>query len=272
VKWRGGSAEDVDQSLLARIEDASLHASAPPEQRWLDGWLLRFSPGKAKRARSIQAVAPGRLPIDTKLALAAEVYREAALPMLVRVTPLSAPAGLDAHLAALGWEAIEDTLVLVHTGLGKGSAFGVTGPTPAHPPGLCWTELDTAAFAQAVGVLRGSTPTERDAHAERLRAASTRFQAYAWTDATLGTVVACGQFAREGDLVGIYDVFTAAARRRTGLASSLCERMLSISANEGAKVAYLQVGADNLGAQRVYGRLGFAVGYSYHYRVPGRSP
>jgi len=34
--------------------------SAPPEQRWLDGWLLRFSPGKAKRARCINAVAEGR--------------------------------------------------------------------------------------------------------------------------------------------------------------------------------------------------------------------
>jgi hypothetical protein len=44
---------------LSRIEDAGLNASAPPQQRWLDGWLLRFSPGKANRARCINALAAG---------------------------------------------------------------------------------------------------------------------------------------------------------------------------------------------------------------------
>ncbi len=49
-----------DATLLSRVEDAGLNASAPPQQRWIDGWLLRFSPGKAKRARCINAVAgPG---------------------------------------------------------------------------------------------------------------------------------------------------------------------------------------------------------------------
>ena len=54
---RAHSSRDPD--LLSRIEDAGLNASAPPQQRWLDGWLLRFSPGKAKRARCVNAVAAG---------------------------------------------------------------------------------------------------------------------------------------------------------------------------------------------------------------------
>ena len=45
--------------LLSRVEDAGLNASAPVEQRWLDGWLVRFCPGKAKRARCVNAVAQG---------------------------------------------------------------------------------------------------------------------------------------------------------------------------------------------------------------------
>ena len=40
-------------ALLSRIEDAGLNASAPPQQRWIDGWLVRYCPGKAKRARCI---------------------------------------------------------------------------------------------------------------------------------------------------------------------------------------------------------------------------
>ena len=64
-----------DADLLSRIEDAGLNASAPPQQRWLDGWLVRVSPGKAKRARCINAVAEGRLPLDHKLERAAELYQ-----------------------------------------------------------------------------------------------------------------------------------------------------------------------------------------------------
>ena len=67
----------LPETLLSRIEDAGINASAPPQQRWADGWLLRFSPGEAKRARCIQAVADGRLPLDERLALCAAVFAEA---------------------------------------------------------------------------------------------------------------------------------------------------------------------------------------------------
>ena len=30
-------------ALLSRIEDAGLNASAPPQQRWLDGWIVRLT-------------------------------------------------------------------------------------------------------------------------------------------------------------------------------------------------------------------------------------
>ena len=74
-----------DTGLLARIEDAGLNASAPPQQRWMDGWLLRFSPGKAKRARCVNAVAAGRLALADKLQRCEAVYAEAQLPLLVRI-------------------------------------------------------------------------------------------------------------------------------------------------------------------------------------------
>ena len=51
-------------TLARRIEDAGLNASAPPQQAFVDGWLLRLSPGKAKRARCINALQRGRLPLE----------------------------------------------------------------------------------------------------------------------------------------------------------------------------------------------------------------
>ena len=247
---------------LSRIEDASLNASAPPQQRWIDGWLVRFSPGKARRARCVNALAPGRLPLDEKLRLAAAVYAEAGLPTHLRITPFSQPAILDAELAARGWRRIEDTLVLVRRSLDG----LVARPLPA---GLLWAELDAATFAAAAGALRGSPAIEREAHAERLRLLPVPWRGYTLIDAASAAPIACGQVAREGRLAGVYDVVTAPERRREGLAALLCERMLSTSASEGANTGYLQVGAENHPAQRLYRRLGFTDGYGYHYRVPG---
>src|SRR5204863_9630927 len=104
---------NFDPSLLARIEEAGLNASAPPQQRLVDGWLLRFSPGKAKRARCLNAISAGLLPLDRKLALCQSVFDEVALPMLVRITPFSEPEGLDGALERRGMRRIDDTRVMV---------------------------------------------------------------------------------------------------------------------------------------------------------------
>ena len=95
-----------DPALLSHIEDAGLNASAPPQQRWLDGWLLRLSPGKAKRARCVNAVALGRLPLEQKLAACERAYAAAELPMIVRITPFSLPVGLDAALVHGGGRSV----------------------------------------------------------------------------------------------------------------------------------------------------------------------
>lgn len=253
------------QPLLSSIEDAGLNASAPRQQRWLDGWLMRFSPGKAKRARCINALAPGRLPPDERLALARAAYAEAGLPLLVRITPFTQPPALDGWLEGQGYTVLDDTRVMVATSL------PAAAPS-APPPGLRLQPLAGADFAEAVGRLRGSTAAERRAHAERLAAAPVPLRGFVLRridgEGDQGAVVACGQFAREGALVGLYDVHTDPAHRGQGLASWLCERLLAKAASEGASIGYLQVDAGNEAARRIYRRLGFADAYAYHYRQP----
>ena len=249
-----------DPLLLSRIEDAGLNASAPPQQRWLDGWLLRFSPGKAKRARCVNAVALGKLPLEAKLALAGAVFSEVQLPMVVRITPFSAPHDLDAQLEARGWPRIDDTRTMVRAGLDT----LVKEPLPA---GLSWQAMGHTAFAQTVGQLRGSPMAQSQAHAQRLELSPVPFHALAIRREADGALLACGQFAREADLTGLYDVFTAEAARGQGLARRLCSRLLAQARDEGARSAYLQVEGDNHAARSVYKRLGFADAYRYHYRT-----
>lgn len=254
-----------DDTLLSRIEDAGLNASAPPQQRWLDGWIVRTSPGKARRARCINAVAPGRLSSAEKFRLAQALFDEAGLPLLARITRFTLPPGLDDELAQAGWAAEDETQVLVCPHLQPVKTSGPCNDAP--PAGLAWQALGANEYAAAVGALRGSSAEQQAAHAQRLRFSPVPYRGYALLRAD-GQVLACGQSAREGAMVGLYDIYTHPEARNQGLSQWLCKRLLTLVAQEGATLAYLQVEAANLSAQAVYRRLGFTFGYSYHYRQP----
>ena len=92
-----------DVSALA-IEEAGLNALQTQRQLFYDGWLLRVSPGKAKRARSVNPHFGSSLPLDGKIDRCERLYGASGLPTLFRVTPFAKPPGLDAarvdHAAA----------------------------------------------------------------------------------------------------------------------------------------------------------------------------
>lgn len=274
-----------DPAGLSRIEDAGLNASAPPQQLWLDGWLLRLCPGKAKRARCINALAAGHLRLDERLAQATARYHQAGLPLVLRCTPFSQPRTWDADLDALGLQAFDDTCVMVApvsqlrlrdaplicapTGALPGaptvaSPDRATAPRPASETALQLSAASADDFAAAVGQLRGTPAEQQGAHAERLMQSPVPYRG--WLLHQGGTLLACGQYAREAEHVGLYDVFTAPAARNQGLARRLCAELLRRAVAEGAQVAYLQVDAANEPARAVYRRLGFVDGYRYHYR------
>ncbi len=250
---------ELPVELLSRIEDAGLNASAPPQQRWIDGWLVRFSPGKAQRARCINAVAPGRLASSEKLTQCQALYRSAGLRLIFRITPFSQPPGLDDLLAQRGYQRFDDTRVMVCPVLSRHA------PEPA-PEGTQFESIDSEAYAHIVGEFRGTAQSGRQAHAERLKHSPVPYQGMLLR-AGDGAVLACGQFAIESELVGLYDVFTAPAARGQGLSRRLCARLLAQAREQGARTSYLQVDADNHAARALYRRLGFADGYAYHYRA-----
>ncbi|HEX7156950.1 MAG TPA: GNAT family N-acetyltransferase [Burkholderiaceae bacterium] len=248
----------------AAIEDAGLNASQPPQQLLIDGWLLRFNPGKAKRARSVNALAPGRRPLAAKVDEALAWYRESGLPCLFRITPFSQPPELDRYLGQQRFSAGDESRVMT-------LPLDAMRLDPPHADARV-LEVDPHTFAHHVGALRESTPAQIDAHARRLLAAAlerstSRLVAL---HPVSGLPLAAGQCVRQRHLAGIYDVITEPGHRRLGLASALVLTMLRHAAARGARVAYLQVDAANEPARRLYARLGFADRYAYWYRAaPG---
>jgi ribosomal protein S18 acetylase RimI-like enzyme len=247
-------------TLLSRVEDAGLNASAPPQQRWLDGWLVRFCPGKAKRARCVNAVAQGRLSLQEKLTLCQQVFDEARLPLIFRITPMSEPQKLDSWLEVTGLRAFDDTRVMINDDLR-------TLTSETLPPGVNLQRVGHSAFAQIVGQMRASPLSQQQAHAQRLELSPVSFEGWVLRRSGESSVLACGQTAAEADMVGIYDVFTASEARNNGWARKLCGQLLDRARQQGARVGYLQVDASNLAARSVYRRLGFDDAYAYHYRT-----
>ncbi len=258
--------------LAFTIEQASLNSSQPAEQAFHDGWLLRFSPGKAKRARSVQPLMAGSLPLEDKISHVRRFYEARGLTPIIRITPMVQPTHLDDTLAALGWRAFEDCRVMQRT---LDPRLPVFDEAEAAARGLKLLEMSVAEFTRLIGGWRGSSATAIAAHAARLQAQPFASTLLALHDAHGPAAV--GQFVLEGEgagptvggVAGLFDIFTAAEVRGQGHARRLTAALLDRATAGGARRAYLQVDAHNGAARAVYTALGFTDLYAYWYRAPG---
>ena len=241
---------------LRRIEEVSLNALQTQRQLFYDGWLLRVSPGRAKRGRSVNAHFGSTLPLHAKIAYCERLYRERELPTLFRITPFVVPADLDHTLEERGYAAYETTLVQV---------AGLDRPPDAVPIDAALRAVPATEFVDAIGDLRQLTPMQRQAHLERMAESPLRHRNIL---AVRGAhVLGCGQALLEDDIVGIYSMVTAEPARGQGIATAIVARLLAWAWERGATTSYLQVDASNASAIAVYRKYEFTTRYTYHYRM-----
>lgn len=235
-----------------RLEELGLNSSTPPGQLLYDGWLLRMLKGKAKRARSINAVYSSTLPLDEKIAHCERLYAPAGVPMIFRITPFSQPSGLDAELERRGFGKFEETSVQYAPIDSMHFQLATASP------------LDLPAWLDAVAELRDSPPQHRDAHRARLEGSPLALRAVAAEEH--GRIVATGLTIVEGDCAGLFDIVTREDARRHGYGRGVVASLLKTAWDLGARHAYLQVGSGNEGARRLYTQFGFRERYTYWYR------
>jgi ribosomal protein S18 acetylase RimI-like enzyme len=240
-----------------RLEELSLNSSAPPGQLLYDGWLVRLQRGKAKRARSVNAVYPSSLALADKIPYCERLFESVALPALFRITPFSEPAALDAELDRRGYVRFDPTAVEA---------------APIDPSRLDAPEaqpMDLSSWVEAVGALRASPIDQRSGHLARLQGMPLPKLAVAIK--SQGNVLATGLAIIEGDCAGLFDIVTRTDAQRQGHAKNIVASLLRRAWELGARHAYLQVNQDNIAARGLYAQFGFEEKYLYWYRgKPGR--
>jgi GNAT superfamily N-acetyltransferase len=240
---------------LRRVEEIGLNALQTQRQLFYDGWILRLSPGKARRARSVNAHFGSTLPVAEKIRHCERVYEACGLPMLFRMTPFVHPGDLAQALDARGYAPFDPTLVQVARldappDAQDDEAFAIASATPT-------------AFADVLAGMQQSTPAQRDAYLERMVATP---QATRHLVASLdGRPVAIGTAMMEDRTAGVFSMNTVPELRGRGAASALLARLLGWAWEHGASHAYLQVDAQNHPALALYRKFGFETAYTYHY-------
>ena len=244
-------------SQASRIEEAGLNNLHTRRQLLYDGWLLFLLAGKAKRARSVNPHFASSLPLAGKIEHCEALYARLGLSTLFRITPFAQPPELDAVLEARGSARFDSTLVQV--------APLRCAPESAGHPDVRLSSPLIEGFVDAVGEMRGSPPSQRAAHLERL--AQSPLDVHAVVARLDGRVAGVGLVSIDGDLAGVFDVVTHGAHARRGVGRAVVAALLRRAWGRGVKQAYLQVSADNAPALALYRGFGFATLYAYHYRA-----
>jgi GNAT superfamily N-acetyltransferase len=235
VSVRPLSAAPVRTSEIRNLEHAAALAWPGVEQRWLDGWLLRFGLGSTRRANSAVPLLPSP-GMDT--AAIADWYATRGVPALLAVPDrlYRPPPGLP----------IDGENIVMARRLTPGPVDPAVALT-SHPDDA-WSSLHPRQVPLEVltAVVDGEVifATVEGAAVGR------------------GAVTVSPNGTR---WAGLSSVHVAEDARRRGLARTVCDGLLAWAADRGATHAYVQVLADNTAAIRLYQSMGFGEHHRSRY-------
>jgi ribosomal protein S18 acetylase RimI-like enzyme len=263
---------DATRADRVALERAAALGWVAPEQRWLGDWLLRAAGGFTGRANSALVLGDPGCPLVEAVARVQRFYRERDLAATIAVPfELDGPGagGVDALLAAQGWQLREDPAVVMTApaapfAVGSRCGLAADGPPPVRlddRPDEAWLRLyhyRGQPLPPMARRLLTSAPAQLFASVREG-----------------GQVLAIGRLAFSGaaggDWAGLTAIEVAPGQRRRGLGTAVTAALCSAAAGRGARALYLQVAEGNTPARELYRRLGFTDHHRYHYRLaPGR--
>lgn len=238
---------------VRELEELNFNAWPALHSVHFDGWLVRKTGGISRRVNSVNAVAPGTLPLADKVVQCEAMFRRWRQRSVFRITPLSEP-GLETMLLARGYEVEAPTNVMLAPLVAREADVRVTLADRFDP---AWT----AASARMRGIPEDEAAILESQH--RAIAVPTL-----WASVRDGgTVLGVGAAAVERGWAGLHGIYVGKDGRRRGLARAISVSLLSRAHAMGARRAWLQVEQANVAAIPLYRSLGFETSWTYRHLV-----
>jgi N-acetylglutamate synthase len=242
------------------IEQATLKAVKPEKIESLPGWLVPLDFGNVNRAASAVPLQHQQFNV-AQIKPIEGIFGAAGLVSKFRLPLTESAKPFIAHLEAQGYVKTHPTLVqnaLVSEVL-KNSELSAIAANPSY-------QTEVAAHPDPDWHLLFDEPGKPDGYGQSRvqvmhRAESARY----FSIRHAGQLTACGMAAFDNGWISVHGMRTSASYRRKGLATEVIRSMMLEAKTQAITRTFLQVEAENLGAQAVYSRLGFATVWTYAY-------
>jgi len=238
---------------MLELEELNFNAWPALHSVHFDGWLVRKTGGISRRVNSVNAVAPGTLPLADKVVQCEAMFSRWGQRSVFRITPLSEP-GLEPMLLTRGYDVEAPTNVMLAPLVAREADVRVTLADSFDP---AW-----AAASARMRVL----PEDEAAILESQHRAIAVPTLWASVRAG-GTVLGVGAAAVERGWAGLHGIYVGKDGRRRGLARAISVSLLSRAHAMGARRAWLQVEQANVAAIPLYRSLGFETAWTYQHLV-----
>jgi ribosomal protein S18 acetylase RimI-like enzyme len=243
---------------VADLESATLNAWPALQVAHDRLWLWRAAKGYSKRANSIHCLDPADGDdADARLERLAGLYRYNDLTPVFRVTPLTSPGALAA-LEGAGWQSFEPSRVLtMATPADEYEVRHRTGMFDPRDPEWFVTQGRLSGYNEhTLGILKTILDTVACENCGLL----------AYDDDNRPVAAA---LATVSNGIGVYlNVIVDPSARGQGFGRSVMGAALNWTRGAKARSSVIQVLGNNAAALGLYGSLGFAGAYDYHYRKP----
>lgn len=260
----GAKLASVIEPLAARAMPAEVDVTRGP-------WRFRYSPGiSSRRANSVLPVPtfaaagsgtpPSDMPVADLIREAESFYAERGMPLRFQMSPASQPAHLDAWLAAQGFSVELPGEVLICSLAAYREQK--MRPSPFRIEASATASEDWLILCIEYGSLRGTDPSTARSLLGRIGPTATFVTAY-----NDSKPIGIGFGVCEAGWLGLFSLATHPDFRRQGAATAIIDTLVAFGTQNGARNIYLQVAQENAVARRLYQRLGFVLGYPYHYRT-----
>jgi len=243
--------------IVRRFEAAGFRAWPAAYVHYDGTWVIRLTAGHtAKRLNSVNPLDPGdSRDLEERIARASRRFEAYGRPLVFRMSPLAGQV-LESHLDKHGWENFSESMVMMAP-LTDELVQDTIHQIPLK---------DVGRFISAAIEVHDMEPTIRPGLFEIIGAIKPEAGLFVMESGD--TPVATAICVHDGDLAGLFEVATEKSERGKGHGRRAVLSALKWARSRGAKVAWLQVEADNIPAVRLYSSLGFVEAYRYHYRRP----